>query len=358
MVNPIRSLVVCADPGVPLLGPSGASAHLRAIAGELAGRGDVVLAVARRTDRRGAAEGDLPLPTVYRPPRRWSWLPRKHREQGERWDGRALLARGLRAAPWRPDLIWSRHSLLFDAPAPRGVPLIAELNAPLALERGRYGRIFHPQRAAAVERLALQRADRVVAVSSWLAEWAVREAGVAPDRVRHVPNGVLPAAGDRAGTRAALGLEGLVIGFLGSGRPWHGAGRLPALLDRLPEATGLYVGPDAPTHPRLRAMGQVPETAVPDLVAAMDVGLAPYLPDAPPWFCPLKVLAYLAQGTQVVAAPVGDVPHLLRDGGGVTVEGDALEPWVEAIRSRARAPRLLRVRPWSAVVDEALDGLL
>lgn len=350
------TLILCADPGVPLYGPSGASAHLRGVARALARRGPSRLAVARLEDRRGRVDDPVGLPVVTAEPRRWGWLPRRLRDRGELLDGRRLVRRALHLGT--PALLWERHSLLSDGGARSGLPRVVEINAPLARERARYGTLRDPAWAARVERRTLQRADRVVAVSAWLADWAVRQ-GCAPDRVRHVPNGVEARRGDRERARARLGLAGLVVGFLGSLRPWHGVERLGELLDRLPEATALVVG-DGPTrlpeHPRLRALGRVPPARVADVVAAMDVGLAPYRSDAPPWFCPLKVLEYRAQGVPVVGAAVGDVPALVR-GGGEVVAGDDLGVWAAAVRRQAEAPRVSRVRSWDEVVGEALAGL-
>ena len=116
------------------------------------------------------------------------------------------------------------------------------------------------------------------------------------------------------------------------------------------------VGPVPVAHPRLVRVGQVTEDKVPDLVAAMDVGLAPYASDAPPWFCPLKVLAYRAQGTPVVATNVGDCLMLVGDAGTV-VDGalDALIDATRAWRGRRCSPY---VRGWDAVVREAVAPVL
>lgn len=348
----VGTLVMAPDPGVPWHGPSGASAHLRAIAAELHARHGAGVAVAREVDHRGRAEVGPDIPLVSLSPRKWGWLPRRFREHGERLDGRALLTLAMQR--FTPRQVWVRHSLFFDAPFPKNLPVFRELNAPLALERGRYGRVLAPALAAASERRALQSSDRVFAVSAWLAEWAVREAGCHPDRVQHLPNGVSAQRGDGSATRASLNWDGPILGFVGSGRPWHGLERLPALLEQMPEALALVVGPTAPSHPRIRCSGQVPQAQVADLVAAMDVGLAPYHPDAPPWFCPLKVLEYLAQGVPVVAPPLGDIPWLLRHGGGVIVHREAIMAWTEAISEALHQPRVRRLRSWSVVVNEAL----
>ena len=48
--------------------------------------------------------------------------------------------------------------------------------------------------------------------------------------------------------------------------------------------------------------GQVSEREIPDLVAAMDVGLLPYVEAPPAWYCPLKLVEYRAQGVPVLDA--------------------------------------------------------
>jgi glycosyltransferase involved in cell wall biosynthesis len=105
---------------------------------------------------------------------------------------------------------------------------------------------------------------------------------------------------------------------------------------------------------RVVATGRVHPSEIPDLVAAMDVGLAPYPAGAPPWFCPLKVLEYRAQGTPVVGSDVGDVRFLAGDGGTVVPAGDldALAAAAGAWRGRRAVPWM---RPWKAVAEEILD---
>lgn len=170
------------------------------------------------------------------------------------------------------------------------------------------------------------------------------------ENVTLVPNGVEPHVGDREGTRARLGVhDKLVLGFLGSMKPWHGVERLPGLLDAIPGSVGLLVGegPVVVRHPRIIAFRNVSEAVAADLVAAMDIGLAPYAADAPPWFSPMKIFAYRAQGTPVVATDVGDCARLAGDGGTATSElRDAIEAW----RGRRAQPW---VRSWEDVAREA-----
>ena len=175
-----------------------------------------------------------------------------------------------------------------------------------------------------------------------------------------MPNGVEAYPGDRAATRASLGLtDEPVVGFLGSMKPWHGAERAYALAESL-GAVALMVGANPPPPPpgvRVILTGQVDEARSADLVAAMDLGLAPYGPESPPWFCPLKLLAYRAQGTPALASDIGDARRLVGEGGEVLPPGDK-SAWISAARrwlGRRVTPNL---RTWGDVVDEGLVGLV
>jgi glycosyltransferase involved in cell wall biosynthesis len=293
------------------------------------------------------------MPSIHLSPGRW---PTGLRTLGARLDGHRLALRAMRP---RPELLWERHTLGSRA-AMRwaralSVPRWVELNAPLALEVSWPS----PARPARIreEHTLLRSAERVLAVSRWLADWAVAEVGCDPARVVHLPNGVEHARpGERDRVRQALGLTGPVVGFLGSMSAWQGADRLPLLLDALgPDWTGLVLGtgPGAPgPHPRLIQAGRIPSEQLPDYVAAFDVAVAPYLPGAPPWFCPLKVLWYRAQGVPVVASPLGDVPALV-GGDGRLAWPDPVGGWAEAVQEALSLPRRPGPRTWQDVVDEA-----
>lgn len=345
MIPGPRPLVLCAAPGIPALGPSGASAHLRGVARAL---GAPILC-ARRSDARGEHDGDGLTVLTPRTEPVWPRVLDRFRELNELRFSRALVQP---AIDYCPTLLWQRHTLYSDAGLrihQEGVPWVLEVNAPLTLERSRFESLTLPWVASLYEDEALHAAPRVVTVSAWLADWA-RSRGARD--VRHVPNGMTPQVGDREGTRRRLGIDGkFVLGFLGSMKPWHGIERLPTLLDHFPDAVGLCVGegPVKVEHPRLLNVGQVPEAAVADHVAAMDIGLAPYRPDAPPWFCPLKILAYRAQGTPVVASAIGDCALLTGDGGYC---GPDLEDGIRAWRGKRAANS---VRTWADVVREALE---
>ena len=342
---------------MPVQGPSGSSAHVRGLCRGLQELGhDVRVVAARLADRRGVYGEPVPAVEVGVPG--WpSWLDR-YRDLTEVRAARRVARRVIEdaLADGAPDLLIERHSLFSDAgwrvSARLGTPWVLEVNAPLAAERARYEVLRRPAWAARWERDVLQAAPVVVAVSRWLERWLVEEIGCR--RVAVVHNGTDGLAGDRARGRALLraGPGEPLLGFVGSSRPWHGVDRL-ARVARAVGARAVLVGAvdgvlEGPITP-----GHLGPQDLADVVAALDVGLAPYPADAPPWFCPLKVLDYRAQGTPVVASDVGECRALVGEGGEVVPpdDDDALIDAARAWLGRRATPA---VRSWGTVAGEVL----
>ena len=323
--------MVCAAPGIPVRGPSGSSAHVRGLARAFARRMRVRVHAARISDHRGV-HGELDLPVVEAAPP--AWPTRRFPQRRER-----AWAEKVEALPAHPDVVyerWTLFSTVGQSFAERGVPWVLEVNAPLLEERLRFESVRDRVFAAHFQQRTLRGADLYACVSPWLAQW-VEDQGVPADRIEVVPNGTEAIAGARRDRGE------FVVGFLGSMKPWHGADRVEGLA----EAAG--------GSPLLVGEPPVGEREVADLVASMDVALAPYRADAPPWFCPLKVAAYRAQGTPVVATRVGAMERWVGEGGTVVEDDD--EALVEAIRGwRGRRARP-RLRSWDDVAAEVLDGL-
>ena len=353
-------LLLAPAPGIPVLGPSGASAHLRGIADAFLKRGAKLrIVAARASDRRGVhGEVGVAIETVNVPG--WpSWLP-KYRERRESWTANKVARQALSGPT--PALIYERWSLFSLAGEKvrqdTGAPWILEVNAPLLQERERFEEVRDAVYAERMQRQALLSADRVVVVSDWLANWLEQDIGVLHNRIRVVPNGTTGHRGRRAETRAELGFsnEDFVLGFLGSMKVWHGVHRVPPWVERIPGAKGLLVGSGPVELPEnLVQTGSVSEARSADLVAAMDVGLIPYPSNAPPWFCPLKLWAYRAQGTPIVASDVGEIAGWLGEGDRLVRREEDWVAQIQSIHGQRNAPHR---RLWTQVLDEALEGLL
>ena len=71
--------------------------------------------------------------------------------------------------------------------------------------------------------------------------------------------------------------------------------------------------------------GWVDHSALPGLIARMDVATAPYPPSENSYFSPLKLYEYLAVGRPIVASAIGQTADVIKDGinGILTPPGDA-----------------------------------
>jgi glycosyltransferase involved in cell wall biosynthesis len=229
----------------------------------------------------------------------------------------------------------SLHSAAGATAARRlGIPHLVELNAPLPEEAARYRRLERPHEAERLERMVLSSADAVLAVSGPLVRYA-RERGAS--RVEVFPNAV-----DLERFTAPSTVREPRCVFLGALRPWHGIEALAEgwrLLGR--EAPSLLVVGDGPGRVALEAVGAdvigaVPHGEVPALLSSASIGLAPYAPDAPGYFSPLKLFEYLAAGLAVVAGSIAGVREVVGPDHAVLVPPGDPVALAGAVRELAR----------------------
>jgi glycosyltransferase involved in cell wall biosynthesis len=321
----MRLLYVMLDRGISVGGTKGASIHVGELLRALDAEGHET-ALLVRSPEAGAA--DRPVFTASVP-------------EGLRWvPGRVLRRdlRELRAAPrlrravrsaiaeFRPDAIYERYALFRTETCREArrarLPLLLEVNAPLAWEECRFRGLALVRKAERAERRVWHGADLVVVPSQRIGK-VVRATG--QKRVLVVPNAVDVERFDscaREGTRQRLGLESrFVVGFAGSLKPWHDLETLLGAVAELPprlRATLLLVGDGPELDPIVRraaalqvdlvTTGAVPYAEVADYLAAMDVCMAGLPADtALHYFSPLKALEYLAAGRPTVVADAGDL---------------------------------------------------
>lgn len=245
-------------------------------------------------------------------------------------------------APDPPDFLYQRYSVLNAS----GAQVAGRLRCPLILEyngsevwvaRNWSTPLTFERLADRIERANLQSADLVVVVSRALRDEVVAR-GVPPERVLVNPNAVDPERyhpGINGGPiRRRLGLEAkLVIGFIGTFGPWHGAEVLARAVRpvtaRLPQAHFLFIG-DGSTMPKVQAIaaaegvgarvtftGLVPQEEAPAYLAACDILVSPHVrnPDGSPFFgSPTKLFEYMAMGRGIVASDLDQIGEVLSHG--------------------------------------------
>lgn len=347
----MRVLYISADFGVPVLGFKGASVHVRELTDALVRLGhDVVIVTPNAGAGNEARARVLHIP-AHDLPRGASALLRA---AGAPWghdkrvgrEARELLYNGtLRqavtrlVASWTPQLIYERYALFgmagYRLSSMLGVPHVLEVNAPLRLERQRTKGLALEPVARWAEHRIFERAGHIACVSETMASYVVQH-GAASDRVYVEPNAVDAAKftgdGNGAQVRARLGfgVRDIVVGFVGSLKPWHGVEDLVRAFARARLECGalrlLIVG-DGPMQTAIEntvvecgidqvtvLTGNVVHAEIPQYISAMDIAVAPYRPSSDFYFSPLKLFEYMAAGRPVIAPSLGQIPDVVRDG--------------------------------------------
>jgi len=381
----MRVAYVCTDVGVPVFGRKGASVHVQAVIRALVRDGAEVHLLAARLG--GAPPDDLAEVQVHTLPVERSDDPADDEAAAQRADAAARTVLDGLHEEAGIDLVYERYSLwgrTGTAWATRhGVPSLLEVNAPLIDEQATH-RILHDRPAAeAVAVQAFSAGSAIVCVSEGVAAWA-RSRSNDPSRVHVLTNGV-DTSRVRPSGRPAAPASGtpFTVGFVGTLKPWHGVETLIEAVADLaafdPSYRLLLVG-DGPQARSLREQaeragishavrmtGSIDPADVPDLLASMDVAVAPYPALKDFYFSPLKVTEYLAAGLPTVASRIGPLPELLDQGrAGVLVPpGDpvALAAAIRALRADPARRDALSVTgrhravsgyEWSSVVARAL----
>ncbi len=320
-----RIAYICADPGVPVFGCKGSSVHVQEIVRAMARTGAQVMLFARKFG--GAVPPGLEdveclgLPGVQEkePAQREQALIQSN----------ALIAEFLeRHGPF--DMVYERYALWSDAAMRwarrKGIASVLEVNAPLIEEQAKHRGLHDCGAAERIAASVFADADTVIGVSSGVGSY-LADRGVAADKVRIIPNGVSVGRFDPA-PRPRDGA--LVVGFVGTLKPWHGVDTLITAVrmarERGVPARLLIVG-DGPERARIQTQldqagladiteltGAVAPGDIAPLIARMDVAMAPY-PDLPDfYFSPLKIMEYMAAGRATIASRIGDIDGLITHG--------------------------------------------
>ncbi|HEV2817097.1 MAG TPA: TIGR04063 family PEP-CTERM/XrtA system glycosyltransferase [Allosphingosinicella sp.] len=301
---------------------------------------------------------------------------------GEWREIRALSARlDALVRAWRPDQLHAHSpvlSALATLPVARrhALPLVYEIrafweDASVGNGTGREGSPRY-RLTRLLETHAARKADAVAVICDGLRDDLIRR-GIEPAKIIVSPNGVdmdlfgSPPAADAAFARS-LGLDGDVVGFIGSFYDYEGLDDLiaamPLLLARRPTARLLLVGGGpmekalraqaaaSPAADRIRFAGRVPHDEVERYYALIDVLAYPRKAmRLTELVTPLKPLEAMAQRKLVVASNVGGHRELIEDG----VTGTLFPAGDPAALAAALADLFERRAEWNGRRDTARD---
>ena len=352
----MKVLYLCNDPGIDLAGKSGGAIHIRSFVRALADLGHEV-AIVTCSPRGGEKTLESDLHATIFPALLAPWnralaqvlraanravgrTPRRNPDAVRVLHNLTFFRAAMDAAmQLNPDFIYERYSLWAVAglqlAKKRSIPLVLEVNAPLAYEQQHYrAGVTCPPLAHWVEHRIWRKAHLLIAVSESLRS-QLQRAGVQPELIQVLPNAVNTGLfhKDLEGSmvRERFDLVGrFVIGFVGTFKRWHGVDLLLAAfqdLHRIDPSTHLLLVGDGPLRPQfeeeVRNAGLTPAVTfaggvahedVPQHLAAMDVAIAPYPALDNFYYSPLKLFEYMAAGRPVVASRVGQVAEVVVDG--------------------------------------------
>ncbi|MDB9340071.1 MULTISPECIES: glycosyltransferase family 4 protein [Cyanophyceae] len=348
----MRVAYVCADAGIPVFGQKGCSIHVQEVIRSLQGQGCQVDLFATRFG------GELPADLINVAVHQLPVIPKQERAVREQVALAINPDLGLALGKVPPfDFIYERYSLwsygAMEFAKSQGIPGLLEVNSPLITEQAQHRGLIDQQGAETVAHRVFNAATALIAVSEAVKTYLINY--VDESQVHVIPNGVNP---HRFSVRdAATQPESFTVGFVGTLKPWHGLPILSeafALLSqRVPNAKLLIVG-DGPERENLEAelaakgldahtqfTGAVSPEQVPQLLAKMDVAVAPYAAQSDFYFSPLKVYEYMAAGLPVVVSRIGQLADLIDSGvnGILCPPGDAIA-LTNALEKLWRSPTL------------------
>ena len=298
------------------------------------------------------------------------------------------LRRALRVRSY--DFIYERYALYNFAGVLAArwsrVPLLLEVNTLYAQAWAKYYGLAYPRLARALERATVRRADRIITVTE-VQKRMLRQEGVDPAHVTVSHNAVdpgefTPERVDADALRSALGLKGLVVGFVGTMNRWQGVQGfvevVAAVTAARQDVSFLFVGEgERRGHlekelghrgllQHMAFAGRQPHAQIAQYVAAMDICV---LLDSNAYGSPMKVFEYWAMAKPVIAPRVPPVEEILEDERtGLLIEpGDAqamsrqilrlaADPLLRSRLGAAGRDRVLTFHTWDRNADALLQA--
>jgi glycosyltransferase involved in cell wall biosynthesis len=229
---------------------------------------------------------------------------------------------------FKPEFIYERYNLY----QPAGIwvsklfkiPLILEVNAPLAYERKTYSGLSLVKFAKWIENYTWKNATHTLPVTNVLADH-LRDADVKVENITVIHNGVQQQFIDEMLAKPInKNKPDIVIGFTGFIHPWHGLDKaIHAIAEHKELPLKLVCVGDGDILPELKALakeldiadkiefaGLVTRDKVLDYVEQFDIALQPDVTD---YASPLKMFEYMAVGSVIIAPDTPNIREILTD---------------------------------------------
>lgn len=355
----LRIAYLCSDAGVPVLGFSGCSVHVREMSNAFAGLGTDISIYAL-----SKGEGNpCPVPVTEVHPLKKKWLGKDLRL----FLSNMKLYRQCKKdfCVRRPHFIYERYGLYgwagMKLAKQFSIPIILELNTMLSEEQRH--RLHYPKLARYFETSILQQVDWVCCPSKILRSM-ILERGVSKRKVAVTPNGVdfdkFDYRLDPGRIRKRFGLDReFVVGFVGIlTRLWGANTILESARQVISECEDIHfmiVG-DGREHSEISKFiaknalsgkftltGGVSHSDIPWYIAAMDLAIAPYSYKEPFHGSAMKIFEYMAMAKPVIASAQGQIKDLIQnEENGMLIEPDDSLGLTKAILRLKRDRRMMR----------------
>ena len=266
---------------------------------------------------------------------------------------------------FKPDFIYDRY-ITFNASSilvgkQYKIPVILEVNAPLAMERiqQKDEKLYFKRLALNFEKWISANADKTVVVSTPLKDYLV-SVGVPESKIVVMANGVnlkkfKPMEKNKKLMRELnIHENNIVIGFVGILRPWHGIDLLLKtfynVTKKIDNIYLLIVG-EGPIKDEIEEQirgygltkkvavtGRVPHGKVPDYISLFDIAVSP---KATFYASPMKILEYMAHEKAVIAPRMRNIEDIILDEkDGILFEPDNAASLQNAILKLSHNPQL------------------
>ena len=343
----MRLAYVCTDKGVPIYGRKGCSVHVQEMLRAFKNLGANITIFATRTE--GDPPGDIkdmalvPLP-VFQTFKNEISIGQCQKANDQLKD--FLKQHGPFDFIYERNALWSYAAMEYAHD--HSIPGLLEMNAPLIAEQANYRQLVNRQMAEVVVQRTYDAATTILAVSKEVG--ASLNSSSLKSKVIVVPNGVNQALYKTLKTvENTEDHDFIIIGFVGSYKPWHGLANLVTvfseLYERYPQARLLIVG-DGPKRAEITQQvrdlgltevvemtGAVSPVDIPRYLQRMHISVAPYPENVKFYFSPLKVFEYMAAGCAVVASRVGQLEDIIEhEVDGLLFDPNDLNQMVEAIK--------------------------